>query len=119
MMLRRTAPHGGDSKASGGRHVRVARSGVVALGVLAMAAVIVATASSGDTRTTATTPKSGGTLNLLGNGDVDYMDPNVSYYTVGQLNMRMWSRNLMSYPAVAGKTTDISPDLAVAPAKVS
>jgi peptide/nickel transport system substrate-binding protein len=99
--------------------VRVARSAVVALGVLAMAAVIVATAASGDTRTTATTPKSGGTLNLLGNGDVDYMDPNVSYYTVGQMNMRMWSRNLMSYPAVAGKTTDISPDLAVAPPKVS
>src|SRR5260370_14853657 len=27
------------------------------------------------------TPKSGGTLNLLGTGDVDFMDYNISYYT--------------------------------------
>ena len=29
------------------------------------------------------TPKAGGTLNMLGIGDVDYMDYNISYYTVG------------------------------------
>ena len=67
----------------------------------------------------ASTPKTGGTLYMLGNGDVDYMDPNVTYYTVGQLNVRMWSRFLMSYPSVEGKTTQISPDLAVAPPKVT
>ena len=27
----------------------------------------------------------GGTLNMLGIGDVDYMDPNVTYYSIGQL----------------------------------
>ena len=47
------------------------------------------------------------------------MDPNVSYYTVGQFGMRMWSRYLMQYPSVEGKTTQISPDLAVAPPKVT
>src|SRR5215831_17534089 len=67
----------------------------------------------------ASTPKTGGTLYMLGNGDVDYMDPNVTYYTVGQFGLRMWSRYLMTYPSVAGKTTQISPDLAVAPPKVT
>ena len=41
----------------------------------------------------------GGTLNMLGAGDVDYMDPNVSYYSVGYLGLRLWSRQLFTYPA--------------------
>jgi peptide/nickel transport system substrate-binding protein len=60
------------------------------------------------------TPKTGGTLTMLGTGDVDYMDPNVSYYSIGYLNLRMWSRQLYSYPAVPGKTTTVVPDLATA-----
>src|SRR5687768_8273424 len=36
----------------------------------------------------------GGTLNMLGSGDVDYMDPNVTYYSIGYLGTRMWSRQL-------------------------
>ncbi|HET8562030.1 MAG TPA: ABC transporter substrate-binding protein [Marmoricola sp.] len=55
---------------------------------------------------------SGGTLNLLGQSDVDYMDPNVSYYTIGYLGLRMWSRQLFTYPATPGKTTTAVPDLA-------
>ena len=39
---------------------------------------------------------------MLGSGDVDYMDPNVSYYTVGYEALRMISRSLLNYPAVAG-----------------
>jgi peptide/nickel transport system substrate-binding protein len=58
------------------------------------------------------TPKTGGTLTMLGVGDVDYMDPNVSYYSVGYLNLRMWSRGLFSYSDTHGHTTDIVPDLA-------
>ncbi|HEX6395490.1 MAG TPA: ABC transporter substrate-binding protein [Acidimicrobiales bacterium] len=58
------------------------------------------------------TPVRGGTLNMLGTGDVDYMDPNVSYYTTGYLGLRMWSRQLLTYPAVAGRTTNPVPDLA-------
>src|SRR5689334_3192818 len=93
-------------------HARARGTAGALLAVLA-GVLLIGTAAS------ASTPKTGGTLYLLGNGDVDYMDPNVSYYTVGQFGMRMWSRYLMTYPAVAGKTTQISPDLAVAPPQVS
>ncbi len=65
------------------------------------------------------TPKSGGTLTMLGTGDVDYMDPNVSYYSIGYLNLRMWSRQLYTYPAVAGQTTTVVPDLATGPPTVT
>jgi peptide/nickel transport system substrate-binding protein len=58
------------------------------------------------------TPQKGGTLNMLGTGDVDYMDPNVSYYTTGYLALRMFSRQLLSYPAIPGQTTTVAPDLA-------
>jgi peptide/nickel transport system substrate-binding protein len=58
------------------------------------------------------TPKSGGTLNMLGQGDVDFMDYNVSYYSIGYLAQRMWVRGLYAYPAMAGHTTDPYPDLA-------
>ncbi len=58
------------------------------------------------------TPKSGGTLHLLGVGDVDYMDPNISYYSGGYLGLRMWSRQLVTFPAEVGKTTTIVPDIA-------
>ena len=102
----------------GARMVRVggqAKAKGIAVVVLALAVMAVVVGSGG----AASTPKTGGTLYLLGNGDVDYMDPNVSYYTVGQFGMRMWSRYLMQYPSVEGKTTQISPDLAVAPPKVT
>jgi peptide/nickel transport system substrate-binding protein len=58
------------------------------------------------------TPVSGGTLTMLGTGDVDYMDPNVSYYSIGYLGLRMWSRGLYTYPAVESQTTTVVPDLA-------
>ena len=38
---------------------------------------------------------------MLGAGDVDYMDPNVSYYCVGYTRLRLWSRQLFTYPADA------------------
>jgi peptide/nickel transport system substrate-binding protein len=49
---------------------------------------------------------------MLGVGDVDYMDPNVSYYAGGYLAHRMWSRQLFTNPAVEGKVTTTVPDLA-------
>ncbi|MHB8184915.1 MAG: ABC transporter substrate-binding protein [Dermatophilaceae bacterium] len=66
-------------------------------------------ASSSTSTATAVT---GGTLNMLGTGDVDYMDPNISYYSIGYLGLRMWSRQLFTNPAIAGKTTTAAPDLA-------
>jgi peptide/nickel transport system substrate-binding protein len=59
-------------------------------------------------------PKSGGVLTMLGSSDVDHMDPNASYTPVGYLSLRMWSRGLYAYPAVAGQTTSLMPDLATA-----
>jgi peptide/nickel transport system substrate-binding protein len=59
-------------------------------------------------------PKKGGTLNMLGIGDTDYMDYNVSYYTIGGLAQRPWVRGLYAYPALPGKVTTVAPDLATA-----
>ena len=58
------------------------------------------------------TPQRGGTLTMLGTGDVDYMDPNISYYSIGYLGLRMWARQLYAYPAVLNETTSVVPDLA-------
>lgn len=51
------------------------------------------------------TPVKGGTLNMLGDGDVDWMDYNASYYSVGYLAQRMYLRGLYAYPATPAKTT--------------
>lgn len=67
----------------------------------------------------ASNSKYGGILYMLGSGDVDYMDPNVTYYTVGYEAMRMFSRSILNYPAVPGKTTSVVPDLAAAMPTVS
>ena len=64
-------------------------------------------------------PQKGGTLNMLGIGDVDYMDYNISYYTIGALGQRMWVRGLYAYPAIGGKTTTPYPDLATSAPTVS
>ena len=95
--------------------VRTRRLGAVA-GVCA-AGLVVTACSNGSSVATGTSsssasPVRGGTLNLLGSGDVDYMDPNISYYSIGYLGLRMWSRQLFTYPAVAGQTTTAVPDLA-------
>ena len=49
---------------------------------------------------------------MLGVGDVDFMDPNLSYYSGGYLALRLWSRQLVTFPAIAGKATTVVPDLA-------
>jgi peptide/nickel transport system substrate-binding protein len=49
---------------------------------------------------------------MLGVGDVDYMDPNVSYYTGGALALRMFSRTLFANPAIDGKNFSTVPDMA-------
>lgn len=64
-------------------------------------------------------PQRGGTLNMLGVGDVDFMDPNISYYSIGNLGQRPWIRGLYAYPAVPGKVTTPAPDLATAEPVVS
>jgi peptide/nickel transport system substrate-binding protein len=87
-------------------------AGTAAVGVLLMAAS--ACGSSDDSNASGAEGEAvrGGTLNLLGSGDVDYMDPNVSYYSIGYLNLRMWSRQLFTYPADPSQSTSAVPDLA-------
>ncbi|WP_347350106.1 ABC transporter substrate-binding protein [Intrasporangium sp.] len=70
------------------------------------------TGSTGGGGGSSATPVKGGTLNMLGSGDIDYMDPNISYYSIGYLALRLWSRQLFSYPAIEGKTMSAAPDLA-------
>ncbi|BBH16323.1 hypothetical protein Back2_06100 [Nocardioides baekrokdamisoli] len=52
------------------------------------------------------------TLHMLGVGDVDYMDPSVTYYSTGYEAMRFYSRQLFTYPAIQGQTTKAAADLA-------
>jgi peptide/nickel transport system substrate-binding protein len=58
------------------------------------------------------TPIKGGTLHMLGLSDVDYLDPNITYYSTGYEAARLYSRQLVTFPAVAGKATTDVPDLA-------
>ena len=59
-------------------------------------------------------PRKGGTLTMLGAGDVDFMDYNISYYVISNLSLRLWARGLCAYPATPGQTTTPAPDLASA-----
>jgi peptide/nickel transport system substrate-binding protein len=98
------------------------RSRLVALGAAALLAVTACSGGSGggndsggssvDSAGSEGPAVKGGTLNMLGAGDVDYMDPNVSYYSIGYLALRLWSRQLFTYPAEEGKTTTAVPDIA-------
>jgi peptide/nickel transport system substrate-binding protein len=92
------------------RLTAVATLCTVGLAVSACSGTIKTTGSSASTSGPA--PVAGGTLNMLGVGDVDYMDPNVSYFTTGYQAMRMVSRQLFTNPAIAGKVTTTVPDLA-------
>jgi peptide/nickel transport system substrate-binding protein len=56
---------------------------------------------------------------MLGTSDVDYMDYNISYDTVGALGQRMWVRGLYAYPAIPGRATIPEPDLATGPPRIS
>lgn len=84
---------------------------------VAVASLILAACGGGGDGSTAgddngEQPVKGGTLNMLGVGDVDYMDPNVSYYSGGYVVHRLWSRQLFTFPADPDKVTEPVPDLA-------
>src|SRR4051794_10545013 len=96
-------PEGGTSTDVWQR-VRLGRRRPVAA-LSAAAVVALAACSSGGTTNTGAgsssadggTPQKGGTLNMLGVGDVDYMDPNITYYTTGYEAARLFSRQPYSY----------------------
>lgn len=92
------------------RITAVAALCTVGLAVTACSGTVTPTESSGST--SGPPPVKGGTLNMLGVGDVDYMDPNISYYTGGALALRMFSRTLFANPAINGKNFSTVPDMA-------
>jgi len=59
-------------------------------------------------------PQRGGTLNMVGISDVDYMDYDIGYYTTDFQVSRLTVRQLYGWPAVPGHNTVASPDLATA-----
>src|SRR6185437_502765 len=59
-------------------------------------------------------PQRGGTLNMVGVSDVDYMDYDIGYYSLDYLVLRMTVRQLYSWPAVPNHNTVATPDLATA-----
>jgi len=117
--------------------MRKSSRGYVAGAALAALALLAAACSSGSTSSTNSpsgptvagwqgvnpgsgSPQKGGTLNMLGQSDVDFMDYNISYYTIGALGQRPWVRGLYSYPAIPGAaSTKPYPDLATAAPTIS
>jgi len=66
------------------------------------------------------TAKTGGTLTVLGQGDVDQaMDINIGYYTLDYLAYDLYNRPLYTYPSTMCKTFSIVPDIATAAPAVS
>src|SRR5262249_27445892 len=57
-------------------------------------------------------PQRGGTLNMIGISDVDYMDYDTGYYTTDYQVLRLTVRQLYSWAAIPGKNTIPQPDLA-------
>jgi peptide/nickel transport system substrate-binding protein len=53
--------------------------------------------------------KKGGTLKLLGAGDIDHMDPQAAYYPTSYTLLRMISRQLLSYPATSDEKAAVTP----------
>ena len=82
------------------RKRRLAAVATACTASLGLAACASSTGTTTGSSATSGTAVKGGTLNMLGVGDVDYMDPNISYYSVGYVALRLWSRQLFTYPAI-------------------
>lgn len=100
---------------------------IAVAGVTALAACSSSSSSKGTTGGTGTsavaagwtglnpgtgTPKTGGTLNMVGISDVDHMDYDIGYYTTDYEVMRLDVRQLYGWQAVPNQTTTPAPDLA-------
>jgi peptide/nickel transport system substrate-binding protein len=90
----------------------LAGAAVTSLALLASACGGGGGSTTPGTSTNAGTPVKGGVLNMLGVGDVDYMDPNAVYYSAGSMILRLWNRGLYAYPADPNANTKSQPDLA-------
>ncbi|MEV6156699.1 ABC transporter substrate-binding protein [Nonomuraea sp. NPDC052129] len=97
------------------RHLSIA---VVAAASLLAAACATDTGTNGSAPPTAPQdtgkPLSGGTIRLVGGGDVDHLDPTSSYYTVTNGILRGYARQLFNLNGVA-KESDTTKGFAVVP----
>jgi peptide/nickel transport system substrate-binding protein len=95
--------------------------GSVAAGVCVAALLLAACSSSSSSSgssgaASSGTPKYGGTLNLVGQGDVDNMDPAVGYTDYDWTVFRAFTRQLYNYAGTPGALTQVNlqPDVATA-----
>ncbi len=86
----------------------------IALSVLSCMALIATACGTKPSKEAGETPVKGGTLKLLGSGDVDHLDPASAYYTVSYTLERAFTRQLVSYPTTTDlkKATDPVADMA-------
>ena len=78
------------------------RGALFAAGLMTIALTATACGSGGGGSSSdedAGKPVKGGTLNMLGTGDTDYFDPNITYYSAGYMLNRLYSRQLFTFPA--------------------
>jgi ABC-type transport system substrate-binding protein len=106
-------------------HPRLLRTGdrfgarrrlIVGAAVLALALGALAGAAGARDSRHAAAPVKGGTLKLLGTGDIFNLDTVSAYYTVSSLLERAFTRQLVSYPNAPGFLDSIKvvPDIATA-----
>lgn len=102
----------------GGRATTLShRGGTRAIALVALAALALSTAlASSSSATESAAPQRGGTLRLLGTGDIFNLDTTSGYYTVLNIISRAFTRQLVSYPASAdfAKSLRLAPDVAAA-----
>lgn len=91
---------------------------VLLVGLALIPSVGASSSSGGETNilppVTSAKPVTGGTLKIVGSGDVDHLDTCCAYYTTTYELMRMITRQLVSYPAtnnVSQQSTPV-PDIA-------
>jgi ABC-type transport system substrate-binding protein len=88
----------------------IGRSGRLRLPVImgTIALLVAACGTSTAATPSAATGTKGGTLIMLGSGDVDHLDTASAYYTVSYQLERAYSRQLVSYPTSADQATQVS-----------
>jgi ABC-type transport system substrate-binding protein len=93
------------------RH-RIGALAIAGLAALVLSAALVASSSA----TGRAAPQRGGTLRLLGTGDIFNLDTTSGYYTVLNIISRAFTRQLVSYPASPdfAKALRLAPDVAAA-----
>ncbi len=94
--------------------IRRRRRGALGAAAIAAAALAVSGAAFAAGHSSSATPKRGGTLKLVGQGDVDHLDTSSIYSGVTYTIERAFTRQLVTYPATGTTTmpTNLVPDIA-------